>query len=907
MGSKPTSGTLVVTPTASTAYMLTCTGAAGTTAATGTVTVSVTQPPEPTVTFTANPTTIVSGGISTLSWSSTNATVCTASGAAGWTGNEPTPFLITVTPATTTTYTLTCTGAAGTTPAVGTATITVTPPSNPTVTFAAIPTSVVAGSSSTLTWSTTNATGGCTASGATGWTGTQATTGSLSVTPSATTTYSLSCAGATGTTAATGTATVTVTSASPSGFAVTPRNAALTLSQTQQFTATSAGTPINNATWSVDNIPGGNATVGTIDTTGFYTPPATAGTHTVTAQSADASQSATSAVAVTDLDGVYTFHNDVARTGANLKEYALTPASVSSASFGKQFQCTTDGEITAQPLYVANLSIGGGTHNVLFVVTQNDTVYAFDADATNCTTYWVVTYVAVNAPTNASSTAAGLNLTGLGIQPRPATADAAAPNYLDLIVPNGDPSGTHDAGGCNDMIRFGITGTPVIDPSTQIIYFVATTKENYQGGNTPDFYQRLHALNISTGAEQNNSPTVITASVPGNGTGSVNGQINFSALWHNQRSGLVLYNSGIYISWGAHCDVGTYWGWTMRFNTVTNDATSLTRTSAFVVAPNGNKGGIWMSAGAAAVDSSGSLFLTTGNGTFDTNPSPSVPATAANTYDFSMSFLNFSTTTSDLIVQDFYTPTNAVNWSNADLDISASGVTVLNDGRGPVGHPNLLTGSDKQGHLWLIDRAVGSMSEYTPSPGVDGTVQYLQLPTTALCGAPYNCLYGAPAYYHNAGTNTDTVYYGPVNNPVMALTLAGGLYSVQPNSQNIANPSSYSTETYRYPGVTPAVTASPAGGGLVWALDNSQYGAQGNNGASVAGTSILRAYDATTLATLFDSSASTANTNGKAIKFTRPVIANGRVYVGGDGATSCGQHCTNSTPPGQLTVYGLSP
>jgi hypothetical protein len=817
-------------------------------------------------------------------------------------GSKPTSGTLVVTPTASTAYMLTCTGATGTTAATGTVTVSVTQPPEPTVTFAANPTSVVSGSSSTLTWSSTNATGGCTASGATGWTGTQATAGSLSVTPSATTTYSLTCAGATGTTAAIGTATVTVTSASSSGFAVTPRNAALTLSQTQQFTATSAGTPVNNANWFVDNAPGGNTTVGTIDATGFYTPPATAGTHTVTAQSADASQSATSAVAVTDLAGVYTFHNDVARTGANLKEYALTPSSVSSASFGKQFQCTTDGEITAQPLYVANLNIGGGTHNVLFVVTQNDTVYAFDADATNCTTYWVVTYVAVNAPT------------GAGVTSRAATADAIAPNYLDLIVPNGDPSGTHDAGGCNDMIRFGITGTPVIDPSTQIIYFVATTKENWQGGSTPNFYQRLHALNITTGAELTNpvtnSPTVIAASVPGNGTGSVNGQINFSALWHNQRSGLVLYNGGIYISWGAHCDVGTYWGWTMRYNAVTNDATSLTRTSAFVVAPNGTKGGIWMSAGAAAVDSSGSLFLTTGNGTFDTAPSPSVPATAANTYDFSMSFLNFSTTTSDLIVQDFYTPTNAVSWSNADLDISASGVTVLNDGHGPAGHPNLLTGSDKQGHLWLIDRQVGSMSEYTASPGVDGTVQYLQLPVSAFCGAPYNCLYGAPAYYYNPSTNTDTVYFGPVNNPVMALTLTGGLYSVQQNSQNMANPSAYSTEKYGYPGVTPAISASPTGGGIVWALDNHLYGAQGNNGASVAGTSVLRAYDATTLSTLFDSSASTANTNGNAIKFTRPVVANGHVYVGGDGASAanvnCGNNCDN-TPSGQLTVYGLSP
>jgi hypothetical protein len=696
----------------------------------------------------------------------------------------------------------------------------------------------------------------------------------LTANASYTQTYTLTCAGGTGTTPATATAPVTVTPPTSTSLTVSPRNAALTrnaahtLYQTQQFTATLGGTAAA-VSWLVDGNLGGTVATGTISSSGVYTPPTTPGTHTVTAQTLDGTQNAAAAVAITDLAGIYTFHNDIARTGANLQEYALTPATVSSGNFGKQFQCTTDGEITAQPLYVANLSIAGGTHNVVFVVTQNDSVYAFDADATNCTTYWVNTYVAVNAPVGATSYA--LNY------------DATAPSYQDL-------------GGCNDMIRFGITSTPVIDPASQTIYFVATTKEHASvGANSWSYHQRLHAVNISTGVELTNSPTDIAAAlVETDGYGHPY-TVTFSPLWQNQRSGLVLTNGGIYISWGSHCDMQPYWGWVMRY-----DATSLQQTSVFLVTPHGSKGGIWMSAGAAAVDSSGSLFMTTGNGTFDT--AATVPAAAPNN-DFAMSFLNLNTMTSNIAVQDFYTPTNQLSWSNSDLDISASGVTVLNDGVGPATNPNLLTGSDKQGHLWLIDRSVGNMSQY--NPGGDATVQYLQLPVINNCTGK-NCLLGAPAYYHNANTNTDTVYFGPSQNSVMALTLSGGLYPVA-NSQNFAAPSSYSDirKPYGYPGTTPAVSASPAGGGIVWVLDNSLYGAQGNNGASVAGTSILRAYDANNLATtLFDSSLLPANTNGNAIKFTRPVIANGHVYVGGDGAYGGGN---NPTPAGQLTVYGLAP
>jgi hypothetical protein len=771
------------------------------------------DPAAPTVTLTANPASVASGGTAMLTWSTTNATACTASG--GWSGAEPTSGNVSTAALTaTTSYTLTCAGASGTTPATTSATVTVTasPPPAPTVTLTANPVSVASGGTAMLTWSTTNATA-CTASG--GWSGTEPTSGSVSTAPLvATTIYTLNCSGAGGTAVASTTVSIT----NPGAMAVTPRTAALTLSQTQQFAASVPGG--GSATWSIDGIAGGNAQIGTISASGLYRAPATAGTHTVLATSvADPTQSGNAAIAVTDLKGVFTFHNDLARTGQNLQEYALTPAAVSSANFGKRWSCPVDGEIFAQPLYVANLSIGGGTHNVVFIVTQHDSVYAIDADNPSCVTYWQLALVSGTVTTI---------------------------SYIDL-------------GGCNDMTEFGITGTPVIDPSTQTLYFVAATKES------GSFVQRLHALNIQTGAEQSGSPVVIPAQIPGNGA-------TFSALWQNQRPGLVLYGGGVFISWASHCDLQPYWGLMMRY-----DAATLTQTAVFNVTPNGTEGGIWMSGGAPAVDSFGSMFLSTGNGTFDDTTSALPPVAPEN--DFSMSFLNMNPAT--LLVQDFYTPSMEAIWSSpADLDISSAGVVVLPDGMGPTAHPNLLVGLDKQAHLWLIDRQ--AMSGFSAT--MDNTVQFLTLPDSNQC--PHlNCVFSTPAYYQQ------TIYVAPVSGPLMALPLAAGLFGA--TAQNVAIASSLSAETYPYPAGTPTVSASPSGSGIVWVLDNSNFANQGNNGTSPAGPAILRAYSASSVSTaLYSSSTLAADSGGNAVKFTVPVVANGHVYVGG------GQ---------QLTVYGLAP
>jgi regulation of enolase protein 1 (concanavalin A-like superfamily)/chitodextrinase len=594
---------------------------------------------------------------------------------------------------------------------------------------------------------------------------------------------------------------------------VTPHNAALTLSQSQQFTAAANGTA--SFTWSVDGIPGGNGTVGTISSSGLYLPPTTPGNHTVKATSTSQSTSfATAAVAVTDLAGVYTYHMDLARTGLNSHEYALTPATARSPNFGKRWTCAVDGDIYAQPLYVANLAIGGGTHNVLFVVTMHDSVYAMDADNPGCVTYWHRTFL-------------GTGITSLS----PTDAD------------------------CSDVLgEYGVTGTPVIDPVSRTIYLVSVTKENGV------FFQRLHALSLQTGAEQANSPVVIQGSV----SGAAGKTVTFSPQTENQRGGLVLSNGGIYITWASHCDHNAYWGWLMRY-----DATSLAQTAVFNTTPDGSAGGIWMAGGAPAVDSSGSLFFSTGNGTFD-NTSSLVPPVAPKN-DFGESFLKVNP--ASLTVEDFYTPSQEATWSNADLDIASAGVLVLPDGAGPTGHPDVLIGSDKQGHIWMIDRT--QMSRFSSTS--DNVVQFLTMPP----GCGHVCVFSTPALWK------DTIYFGLGFGNVTALPLSAGL--IPATTGNVAVPSSHSIEKYGFPSPTPMISASASGNGVVWVLDSR---ASGTGSTPTTGPAVLRAYDATNLgSTLYDSSAA-SDMAGNAVKFSVPVVANGHVYVGGRS---------------QLTVYGLTP
>ncbi len=805
-GSKTTSGSEATAAiNANSTFTLSCTGNGGTAMGSTTVTLL----PGPAVALGAVPASVVAGGTATLTWSSTNAASCTASG--GWGGAQATSgSASTAAINADTTYTLSCTGAGG----MAAATTTVTVVTTPSVTLSAAPTSVVAGSSSTLTWGSANVTS-CTASG--GWNGPMATSGSTSVGPiNSTTTYTLTCMGTGGQAAAT--ATVTVGAAT---VTVSPRVASLTFTQTQQFTATAPGG--GAVTWSIDGVSGGNVSVGTISSSGLYVPPQAAGTHSITATSvANTSFSGTATAAITDLAGVYTYHNDLARTGQNLQEYALTKALVSGGNFGKRWSCALDGDVYAQPLYVANLAIAGGTHNVVFVATNHDSVYAFDGDNGSCTPLWKTSFLTGGATT----------------------------------IPAGDYPG------CNDFLdEYGIVGTPVIDSVSHTLYVVATTKES------GSYVQRLHALDLATGSEQANSPRVLAPSYP-----SGSGTVNFDPKMQLQRAGLVYSSGGVFVAWSSHCDLSTYYGWMARY-----DGTTLVQTAAFNVAPNGAQGGIWMSGAAPAIDSNGSIYLSTGNGSF-TNTSGGLPATPpAN--DFSMSFLNFDPST--LTLNDFYTPSQEATWSAGDYDISAPGVMVLPDGTGPTGHPNLLYGGDKQGHIWLLDRL--RLGDFSPSS--DNVVQMIDVVNLAVTGSAI--LFAPPAYF------SGRVYASPVTRPVQAMALTGGLFATQPN---ITDPSiieviaqSMTADRCDFPGCGISISAAGSSEPIAWTLDNALFGKIGRPVAPA----VLRAYDATNLASrLFTSAASANDTSGNALKFTLPMIANGHVYVGGTK---------------QLTVYGIAP
>ena len=268
---------------------------------------------------------------------------------------------------------------------------------------------------------------------------------------------------------------------------------------------------------------------------------------------------------------VWTHHNDNFRTGANLSETQLTTSNVTASSFGKLFSYSVDASIYAQPLYMPNIPIAGkGTHNVVYVATMNDSVYAFDADANAGAPLWFVNY------TNPSA----------GITAIPQNDIQSKPNVSGTI---------------------GIMGTPVIDMTARTMYLVARTKEN------GSYVERLHALDITSGAERPNSPAVIQGSVPGTGYDSAGGVVQFNPKTENQRAGLTLTNGKLVIAFGGlDDDFDPYHGWVMTF-----DPSTLQRLAVFNTSSNGRRAGIWASGSAGAVDTNGNIYFTTGNGTWD--------------------------------------------------------------------------------------------------------------------------------------------------------------------------------------------------------------------------------------------------------------------------------------------------
>jgi hypothetical protein len=570
----------------------------------------------------------------------------------------------------------------------------------------------------------------------------------------------------------------------------------------------------------VDGVAGGDASVGTVSGNGLYTPPGTIGSHTVKATSvADASKSASASVGITDLAGVTTYHNNLLRDGVNSQEYALTPGNVNVSTFGKRFSCAVDGAIYAQPLWVAGLTMSGAVHNVVFVATQHDSLYAFDGDASPCAELWHANLIDSAHGAAAAETPVCSNDVGSG--------------YGDI------------------QPEIGVTGTPVIDLATGTLYVLSKSET---GGCATvagaSFVQRLHAIDIASGSEQLNSPVSISASVAGTGDGASGGVLSFNPQSEGQRPGLALLSNVpvggllykmVVISWASHEDAFPYHGWLIGY-----DASNVRqRLEVFNTTPNGGLGGIWMGGGAPAVDSNNNLYVATGNGTFDFQ-------LAGN--DYGDSVLRISSSGS-LDVADFFTPNNQVTLNLYDTDLGSGGVVLLPDQT--TGPPHLLIQGGKQGFIYLVDR--DNMGGYNVMG--DQVVQEFQADKGS---------WTTPVFWRNAMYIAGSGDHGSCDAlKAYGFTAGTGFSSAA---------SSSSSHCFGFPGATPSLSSPGATNGIVWAADAECYGTAGS---SCGGPAVLYALDASNLSNqLWSSAENTRDQAGAAVKFSVPTVANGKVYIG---------------------------
>lgn len=370
-------------------------------------------------------------------------------------------------------------------------------------------------------------------------------------------------------------ATITITAAAPAGpvsVTISPKVGGFAVGQVATLTATVTNDTGAGVSWVASS---GTVTPLTATTATFTAPNSPGSGITVTATAkADATKNAVATFGITDLSGVTTYHNDGARDGVNDQEYVLNTSNVKSGTFGKLFSCKADGALFAQPLWVPNVHIGGGVHNVIVAASMRDSVFVYDADASPCVTYWQKT-----------------------------------------LIPTGETYGDWNDVGNNDIFPdIGILGTPVIDPSMNNIFVVTKTKTN-----ATTYHQRIHALSMATGDEASGGPFDITATnVTSTGNCEGGTSMAFDPLWENQRPGLAIVNNVVYVSWASHGDTSTWHGWVVGFNTSNLSISAIWNdTKNAVSGETGCRGGIWMSGGAPAIDKDNNLYVLTGNGAFD--------------------------------------------------------------------------------------------------------------------------------------------------------------------------------------------------------------------------------------------------------------------------------------------------
>ena len=579
-------------------------------------------------------------------------------------------------------------------------------------------------------------------------------------------------------------------------FSISPGATLLAPGGTQQFTASIQGLTNTSVTWSVDSNTGGNNSVGTISSSGLYTAPGTVGPHTISAASvAYPSNSVNSQVTVENSfpGAVLTYHNDDTRDGAYLQETTLTPSNVNSSQFGKLVSYPVDGQIYAQPLYLPQVSIPGkGTFDVIYVATQNNSVYAFDADATaaNPTTLWKI---------------------NLG---------ASVPKYdTEGVSPN-----------------VGILSTPVIDASTNTMYVVAEVNNT-----SPPFW--LHALDVTTGSDK---------MTPVGVTGSYAGDTLEPACY--QRMGLALspVTNWIYIAFGSCTH-----GWIFAY-----DKSSLAQKAVFEDTNGAQGGGFWASDGAPAIDdTTGDLYVMSGTDAGDQNWIYSTSMVGYND-----SFLRLDP--NDLSVLDYFSPDDNYFLAQNDADLG-SGADILVPGS--PSFPRELVGGGKDGKLFVVNR--DSMGGYNNSS--NNVLQTLQTGVTQL-----DNIFSTPVYWNGS------IY---LHDNADVLRAYAWNASASAGQQLSSTATSVGSHVFNVHGATPSLSANGTTNGIVWEIDNSTYNGSNPSASRVA---VLHAYDATNVANeLYNSTqAGSRDQAGKALKFTVPTIANGRVFV------------STST---ELDIYGL--
>jgi hypothetical protein len=499
------------------------------------------------------------------------------------------------------------------------------------------------------------------------------------------------------------------------------------------------------------------------------------------------------AVLVSSATDVVTYHNNIGRTGQNPHEVILTTSKVNASSFGKLFTFPVDGIIDAQPLYLSAVSIPGqGTHNVAYAVTENDSVYAFDAD--------------------------------LG-----------TPLWHVSVLESGEvPS---DDRGCSQISpQIGITSTPVIDRSSGphgTIYVVAMSK------NSSQYFQRIHALDITTGQEEFGGPVAVQAKYPGTGDNSHDGYVIFDPGQYAERQALLLLNGVIYTGWTSHCDNRPYTGWIIGYNEGT-----LSQSGVLNITPNGSEGSIWQNGTGIASDGE-NLFFLDANGSFDTTLNKKG---FPNKGDYGNAFLKVSPKGNKLQVVDYFNMYNTVQESEDDQDLGSGGALVLPPMKDASGKTRYLAiGAGKDQNIYVVDRT--NMGKFNPN---NDNAIYQEIDGVLGGGEWASC-----AYFDG------NVYFGPVGNRLLQFQFAQSQLSTSPLSRSVAS--------FGYPGTTPSVSANGTSNGIVWAIEHSYPEA------------VLHAYNAWNLANeLYNSNEARHNRDqfGTASHFGTPTIVNGKVYVG---------------------------